>query len=313
MAKKDINFMEIAEKLSKGEIAFNDKSVAEAEEFLAEMASTEDGREEIAEVVGIYLDKVWAKFDIAPYLCQYRNFKLGETPEFRLKKKGVKAYWIAPNSYTPKSRNYQEVLGMEFETISARPECHIDEIKSGRIQGFVDMIKDTKEAVQNGIAGKTFTLLGQFYNETKNAEMFAFDTGALVQGTLNDAIDEVVYKTGANATIIGDLKLTNQIRDFGGFDPETNREILKTGKLGTYRGATILGLPEVKDEATGKVLVPKNRLYVASSKIGYAGTYGDTKTGQETDINDWSWNARFDKSWGMTVTDPNGLFVIEIR
>lgn len=307
-----MNFMEIAEKISTGELSYNDENVKKAEEFLAEMASTEDGRQEIAEVVGIYLDKNWAKFDIAPYLCTYRNFRLGEKPEFRLKKKGVKAYWIAPNSYTPKSRNYQETLGMEFDTISARPECFIDEIKAGRIQGFVELIRDTREAVQNGIAGKVFTLLGQFYNAISNSDMFQQDTTSLSQSSINSAIDEVVYRTGANATVIGDLKLVNQIRDFEGYDAETNLEIRKSGKLGIYRGANLIGLSEVKDEATGKVLVPKNRLYVVSQKIGFAGTYGDTKSGQENSIDDWSWNARFDKNWGMTVTDPNGLYVIEI-
>lgn len=313
MNRKDVSFMEIAEKISRGEIMLTDDRVKQAEEFLAEMASTEDGRQEIAEVIGIYLDRNWTKFDIAPYLCTYRNFRLGEKPEFRLKRKGIKAYWIAPNSYVPKSRNYQETLTMEFETVSARPECFIDEIKAGRIEGFLDLIKDTREAVQNGIAEKVFTLLGQFYNETSNSDLFAYDTGSLTNTTLNDAIDEVRYRTGGDVTIIGDLKLTNQIRDFDGYDPETNLEIRKTGKLGLYRGAHILGLPEITDEATGKALVPKNRLYVVSQKIGYAATYGDTKTGQESDINDWSWNARFDKNWGMTVTDPNGLFVIEIR
>lgn len=313
MAKKDINFMEVAELLSRNEITVSDPRVKEAEDFLAEMASTVDGLNEIAEVIGIYLDKNWSKFDIAPYLCKYRNFRLGEKPEFRLKKKGIKAYWIAPNSYTPKSRNYTETLGMEFETISARPECLLDEIKAGRLQGFAELLADTKEAIQNGIVGKVFTLLGQFYNATKNAEMFDSCTTTLAQDAVDNAIDTIFYKTGKRPTIIGDMLLTNQIMKFEGFTEEAKEEVRKTGKLGVYRGATILGLPEVKDEATNKILVPKNRLYVVSSEIGYAGTYGDTKSGQETDIDDWSWNARLDKEWGMAITDPVGLFVIEIQ
>ncbi len=310
---KDINLFEIAEKYSTGELSVNDNKVKEAEEFLAELASTEDGREEIAEVIGIYLDKQWAKFDIAPYLCHYRNFKLGDKPEFRLKKKGIKAYWIAPNSYTPKSRNYQETLTMEFETISARPETYLDEIKAGRIQGFAELLRDTRDAVRDGISGKVFTLLGQFYNAIQNSNMFTVDTGSLSEASLKNAIDTVFYKTGKRPVVIGDMMLTNQIMEFNGFTEEAKEEIRKTGKLGAYRGATILGLPEVKDEATGKVFVPQNRLYVVSSKIGYGGTYGGTKSGQESSIDDWSWNARMDKSWGMTVTDPEGLFVIEIQ
>ena len=308
-----MDFMEIAEQLKSGKLSPADDKIKLAEDFLAEMASTEDGRQEIAETIAIYLDKNWAKFDIAPYICNYRNFKLGDKPEFRLKKKGITAYWIAPNSYTPKSRNYQETLTMDFETISARPECFLDELKTGRIQGLADLLSDTQEAVQNGIVGKVFTLLGQFYNVSVNSDMFHQDTTSLAQATLNTAIDKVFYNTGVRPTVIGDMMLTNQIMEFTGYTPEALEEIRKTGKIGTYRGANILGLPEVKEEATGKILVPKNRLYVVSSKIGYAGTYGETKSGQESDINDWSWNARLDKSWGMTVTDPTGMYVVEVQ
>jgi hypothetical protein len=101
------------------------------------MGSTPQGREEIAEVVGIILDKQFPKFDISQYICEYRNFNLGDKPEFRLNKKGIRAYWIAPNSYVPKSRNYKTTLGMEFEAVAARPECLLDEIKAGSVENFV--------------------------------------------------------------------------------------------------------------------------------------------------------------------------------
>lgn len=307
-----MNFMEIAELFSQGKIDLSDERVKKAEEFLAEMASTEDGRQEIAETIAIYLDKNFNKFDISPYLFTYRNFNLGDKPEFRLKKKGIKAYWIAPNSSTPKSRNYQETLTMEFDSLSVRPECLLDELKVGRIQGFAELIKDAREAMQDAIAGKVFTLLGQFYNATTNSDMFKQDTTTLAQASLNTAIDDIVYKTGVRPTIIGDMLLINQIRDFTGYTDTTKDEILRTGKIGVYRGANLLSLPECKDPSTGKILVPKNRLYVCSSKIGYAGTYGDAKSGQESSIEDWTWNARIDKEWGATVTEAEGMYVIEV-
>ena len=306
-----VNILEIAQAIARGEMSVNDDKVKEVSELLKTMASTEDGRQEIAETIAVYIDKVWNKFDIAPYICNYRNFDLGDKPEFRLKKKGVKAYWIAPNSSTPKSRNYRETLGMEFETISARPECLLDEIQSGRIQGFAELLSDTQEAVQMGIAGKVFTLLGQVYTESNLPDNFGTVSTTLSDDALKAGIDYVAYKTGKNPVIIGDSLLTKEICDFTGFTDEANEEIRKTGKIGIYRGATILGLPEVKD-GFGNILVPKNRLYIVSSKIGYAGTYGATKAGQESSIEDWSWNARLDKSWGMTVTDPDGMYVVEI-
>lgn len=308
----NINYMELAEMLARGEVSEKDSRVQEAEKFLKELASTEDGRQEIAETIALYIDTNFNKFDIAPYLTENKAFRLGDKPEFRLKKKGIKAYWIAPNSSTPKSRNYQEVLSMEFDSLSVRPEVLIDELKAGRIGSLADLVRDSETAMRNAIAGKVFTILGQVYNETKNAEYFAQDTTSLAKATLDTAIDKIFYKTGKKPVIIGDMMLTNQIMGFDGFTEEAKEEIRKTGKIGVYRGATILALPEVLDEATGQPIVPQNRLYIVSSKIGYSATYGDSKSGQESSLEDWTWNARIDKEWGMTVTEPQGLYVVEV-
>lgn len=308
----NINYMELAEMLARGEVSEKDSRVQEAEKFLKELASTEDGRQEIAETIALYIDTNFNKFDIAPYLTENKAFRLGDKPEFRLKKKGIKAYWIAPNSSTPKSRNYQEVLSMEFDSLSVRPEVLIDELKAGRIGSLADLVRDSETAMRNAIAGKVFTILGQVYNETKNAEYFAQDTTSLAKATLDTAIDKIFYKTGKKPVIIGDMMLTNQIMGFEGFTEEAKEEIRKTGKIGVYRGATILALPEVLDEATGQPIVPQNRLYIVSSKIGYSATYGDSKSGQESSLEDWTWNARIDKEWGMTVTEPQGLYVVEV-
>lgn len=308
-----MNFMELAQLYVKGEIASTDKRLVAAEALLAKMASTEDGRAEIAEVIAVFIDQNFNKFDIAPYIFEYKNFKLGDKPEFRLKKKGIKAYWIAPNSSTPKSRNYQETLSMEFDSLSVRPECLIDELKTGRIGTLSDLLKDATEAVQNAIVGKVFTILGQVYNEANLPDQFTADTTNLSQTSVNNAIDAVVYKTGAKATLIGDMMLINQIRDFAGYTPATLDEIMKTGRIGVYRGANIIAVSEVQDPSTGKILVPKNRLYVVSQKLGYAATYGESKSGQESSIEDWSWNARIDKEWGATVTEPKGMYVIEVQ
>jgi hypothetical protein len=305
--------MEIAEKFSKGELSVNDESIKKAQEFLAELASTEDGRNEIAETSAMYIDENFNKFDIAPYLCNYRNFALGDKPEFRLKKKGIKAYWIAPNSSTPKSRNYMETLSMEFDSLSVRPEAMIDELKAGRIQGFAELVADAKQAMVDAISSKVFTLLDQVYNETgAGKDNFKQDSTNLAQASLNTALDQIFYKTGVRPVIIGDMLLTNQIRDFSGYSEDIKTQITKTGILSSYRGSVILPLPECKDPVSGKLLVPKNKLYIVSSKVGYAGTYGEAKAGQETSIEDWSWNARIDKEWGMTVTEPKGLYMIEV-
>lgn len=307
------NFLEIAEAYKTGKISENDPKIKKVEALLREMASTEDGRAEIAEVIGVYLQNNMRYMDIAPMLTESKHFNFGDRPEFRLKKKGIKAYWIAPNSSTPKSRNYQETLTMDFETVSVRPETSIDDLRSGRVRTLQELLTDAQEAYRFAICEKVFTILGQVYNETASKELYT-TTNALDKKSLSDAIDKVTYNTGNGAAILGDQMLINQILDFEGFTPEANEEIRKTGSLGYIRGARIISTPKMVDEANNnKLLFPTNRIFVVGDKIGYSATYGDNKTGQENSIEDWSWNARIDTEYGLVITKPEGIHVIEVK
>ncbi|MBU5669652.1 hypothetical protein KQI68_07335 [Peptoniphilus sp. MSJ-1] len=306
-------FLEIAEAYKNRQIDSNDKDIKNIEEYLMELASTEDGRNEIAEIIGVYLQDSMNTIDIAPMITDSKHFNLGDRPEFRLKKKGIKAYWIAPNSTTPKTRNYQETLSMDFETLSVRPECLLDELKAGRVSSLAELLADGQEALRNAIVAKIFTILGQVYNETNNAEYLTVCTTKLEKSAIEEAIDKVTYRTGKKAVILGDKLLTNQIMGFEGYTNEANEEIRKNGTLGYFRGARIVGVNDVYDEALGKSLVPKNRLFIVSDKIGYSATHGDVKTGQENSIEDWSWNARIDMEWGIAITNPKGIQVIEVK
>lgn len=307
-------FLELAEAYREGKIHASSPELKNLEGLISKMASTEDGRMEIAEVIGTYIQENFSKFDIAPLLTgQTKHFAYGQRPEFRLKRKGIKAYWIAPNSSTPKSRNYQDVLNMEFETLSVRPECLIEELRAGRVGTVQELMEDAQEALHNAIVEKIFTLLGQVYNETNNKERYVKDSTSLTQASLDKAIDTVAYRNGTQPVILGDRMLVNQILKFDGFTPEAKEEVRMNGSLGYYRGARIIAAYETYDEANDRNIVPTNRLYVTAGNLGYTATYGDVKTGQETSIEDWSWNARTDIEWGFVVTNPKALFVIEVE
>lgn len=307
------NIMEVAEKLMRGEISDASTEVAELEKLLAEMGRTEDGRQELAETVAIYIDKVWPKYDIAPMIADSKSFRYGEKPEFKMKKKGITAYVIAPNSYVPKSRNTDTSFYMDFESISVRPEAHIAEIEAGRATSIAELVSDAQEAIGNTIAAKVYTLLGQVYNETATPDHFVACTTTLDPVALNESIDMVTYRTGIRPVIIGDALLTGQITDFTGYSEVAKEEIRTQGYIGKYRGANIVALPEITDEMTGGIIFPKNRLYIVSRKIGYTATYGPSRAGQETNLDDWSWNMRLDRSWGFVVTDKDGLYVVEVN
>ena len=303
----------LAEKLAKNEISSNDPKMVEASKLIAKMATTEKGRDELAEIVKVALEDSYNKFDIIPLLFDTKHFKLGDKPMFKTHKKGIRAYWTAPNSYVPKSQNYETEIFMQFESLGVRPECLLSDLKTGRVDSFGALISDARDAMETAIYQKIYELLAQTYNVTGSASgSQASVSNTLTKTVLDNAINQVRKKVGGAPTIIGDYDLCSQIEGFDGFSYIALEEIRNTGILGKYKGCNIVYLPEILDPVTQKSIVPTNKLFIVGRKIGVYGDYNDMDMMQEININDKSWNCRLDKEMGACITKPEGIFCITV-
>ena len=308
-----INLIELASKLAKCEVKVSDPEVKEAQKAVASLMKTEEGRNEVAEIVKIALEDSYNKFDISPLIFDKKHFNYGDKPMFKTHKKGIKAYWTAPNAYVPKSRNYDTEIFMEFESLGVRPEASLFELKNGNLSSLSELVADGNEAIEVALLHKVWEVLAQTYNATSNKDNYVA-TNALDKTTLDAAIRKVRKHTGGNPTIIGDYDLMAQIEGFAGFDQSDAKylELRNHGELGMYRACPMVYLPEILDEVTQESIVPTNKIMVVGRKIGCAATYGETDFLQATSIDDKSWNCRIDKEVGYCVTKPEGIFVIEI-
>lgn len=303
----------LADKLARNEISSQDPKMKEASKLIAKMSETEKGRDELAEIVKIALEDAYNKFDIIPMLFETKHFNLGDRPMFKTHKKGIKAYWTAPNSYVPKSQNYETEIFMQFEGLGVRPTCLLSDLKTGRVDSFGSLISDAREAMEIAIYQKIYELLAQVYNTTgagKNNQ--ASVTNKLTKDALDKAINTVRKKVGGAPTIIADYDLCTQIESFDGFSYIALEEIRNHGLLGKYRGCNIVYLPEILDPVTQKSIVPTDKLFVVGRKIGIYGDYAEMDSMQEINIDDKSWNCRLDKEMGCAITRPEGIYCITI-
>ena len=303
----------LAEKLDNGEISVNDKKVVEASELVAKMAQTDEGRQELAEIVKVALEDSYNKFNIIPLLFETKHFKLGERPMFKTHKKGIVAYWTAPNAFVPMSRNYETEIFMSFESLGVRPECYLSELKTGRVESLGSLIKDGRDALEMAIYHKVYELLAQVYNSTGTAsDNYSTVTNTLTKAALDKAINKVRKKVGGAPTIIADYDLCTQIEGFDGFTEIALEEVRTYGLLGKYRGCNIVYLPEILDPVTQESIVPTNKMFIVGRKIGYYGDYNEMDMMQATFMDDKSWQVRIDKECGMCVTKPEGIHIIEV-
>lgn len=308
------NIVVLAEKLAKREIDRNDPKVIEAEKIVADMMKTSDGRDELAEIVTIALEDTYNKFDITPLIFETKHFNYGDKPTFKTHKKGIKAYWAAPNSYIPKSRNYTTEITMEFESLGVRPEALLSELKTGRLDSLATLIADGREAIEIGLYDKIYRVLAQCYNGTGNGKDNYASGTSLSKQMVDTAINHVRKKVGGSPVILADFDMCTKLEGFDGYDDSwvVREEIRQHGVLGRYRGCDVVYLPEILDPVTQKSIVPTNKMFVIGRKIGCAADYGDTDFMQEQDINDKSWNCRIDKEVGYCVTKPEGMYVLEV-
>ena len=302
----------LAEKLDSGEVSVNDTNIVEASKVIAKMAQTEEGRQELAEIVKVALEDSYNSFNIIPLLFETKHFKLGERPMFKTHKKGIVAYWTAPNAFVPMSRNYETEIFMQFESLGVRPECYLSDLKTGRVDSFGSLIRDGKEALEMAIYEKVYELLAQVYNASGDAAANHTATNTLTKEALDKAINQVRKKVGGAPTIIADYDLCTKIEGFEGFTEIALEEVRNHGLLGKYRGCNIVYLPEILNPVTQESIVPTDKLFVVGRKIGYYGDYHEMDMMQDTYMDDKSWQVRIDKECGMCIVRPEGIHVIEI-
>lgn len=106
---------------------------------------------------------------------------------------------------------------------------------------------------------------------------------------------------GQNKYIVGMTGL--QSAQYG-FSEAVKNQYNKTGKLEEYAGCRLFGLSGVKKLANGNFIIPDKRLFAAAGKIGKVITRGETRTYQETDINNEQIHIKVSGySFGSVITD----------
>lgn len=110
------------------------------------------------------------------------------------------------------------------------------------------------------------------------------------QTALNTAIREVRDESESGViTVYGRSTMVDQIADFTGFADEALEEIRQRGRLGVYRGASIVQVRNWKDE-DGVSFIPANEMYVTANDSGLMALYGGLKSKEYVEDDNWYWH-----------------------
>ncbi len=232
----------------------------------------------------------------------------GDKAAFNIKTRGVKAYFQAKGSTTPRSFVGGKQIMVETDEISARPAINVMDLRTGRIN-MADLIKSANDAMTEKKIKRVEQVLHAGIQ--KFASPF-YGTGTGVDRTvLNKQIE--YYRRLGPVTLLGDYSAANQVAQLTGMavnstdvmrSNEMYNEYNNNGFLGNYNGCRVAVLQNAYEEGSTKPVLETNWLYIlpgnqaADMRNLKIVNEGSVQAMEAQDINDLVFEIRLDQQFG---------------
>lgn len=203
------------------------------------------------------------------------------------------------------------------------------ELESGEIGSVQTITAEMRAKLRDYYLNKVFTALTSIWTVGNTPNNYISAGGAVTATILKNAIDYVNKTTPGAKAIFGSRAALTPIMGFAGYwygtpagGSGTNwgsetiiTEILKTGWLGSYLGVPIVVAPQTYDYPDShNKMFPEDKLLVIGENVGEFITYGDVKAQEWTEnkVVPPQWNTVIYQSFGLLVTNAQGIYVIAV-
>ena len=284
-----------------------DEKAQALSKVIQNLSMTTAGKEELAQLITENLEAEMKAYDIRPLLFDTKPRAWNEKVEYKRKGK-FRAFHITRGGYVPKSQIFQDVVMAMPEEFAVRPACHEDQLKTGRIGSVEELRSGAIEALVTLYCKYFYKTLETVVNVTDLPNNVFKVSGALDKATLDKAL-AAAAKHGT-VSIVGTYQSLLPITDFQGYTDTQKDEIMRTGKLGVYRGANIVRLDEFYDE-DGQDVIKQDTIFIIVRKAGHVDDFGETSNKAITDDEHDEFSIKIKKWWGFTILYPEYVFMIK--
>lgn len=222
--------------------------------------------------------------------------------------RGLRAFWAARGGYIESSTIHSEIMEIPRDQIG----FHVYEFEDKLMTNFAET---QATLVDLGIQRLDAEINNKVLATLKAAAIAAGSTvtGALTLTALNTAMSQVRDESrDFDITIVGRAPMTEKILDLilggngTGYLPASNESMIKTGLLGTYRGANIVTLKNWKDD-TDTAFFPGNELYVVAKDASKFAFFGGLMGKEWVENDNWYWHYLTRRDFGGVVHRPERL------
>jgi hypothetical protein len=289
----------------------NDKDIEieEARQAIRTLAQTPSpaNRWEIAQIMGFVIDNVLAeRMNYLDYIADVKNVGMGEKAQFAIELDGLQAFIIAKGATVERSKVLNKYITVDTEAVGIRPFVNFTELASGKVNFDRLAVQAADKMEQKMIQRIEAVLYSAFAGYA--APNYASGS-AVVPATFDQQLR--AFQRYGDVSIVGDIDVISQLTSLTGFNNVVADPLMvehnQNGFIGTYKGANVVKLinPFADANMSGTVL-RNDLLYIVPSgdpamrplKVVFE---GGIQSMDQTNINDLSYEMRFDRLFGVGI------------
>lgn len=284
--------------------------INEANDIIAELAEDMNptNRHQIAQVIAYTVERMQqGSLDFLNQIADQKNIGYGDKAAFNVKTGGIKAYFQAKGSTTPRSFVSGRQILVETEEVSARPAINLMDLRTKRVN-MADLIREANREMTNKKLKKVEQVL---HAAVSNLQTPFYGTGTGVSKPVLDAQINYFRRLGP-VTILGDIEAVQQMANVVGMQMGNDMarsdsmidEYNENGFIGRYNGCNVVAMTNAYEEGATTPILNKDWLYIIPGNI--AGDQRNLKLVNEgsvsaidaQDINDMVFEVRLDQWFG---------------
>jgi hypothetical protein len=248
----------------------------ESEVALADHFSNPANLRDLQELSFDLVNLAWADAmtnDIVASLIEVKTVGLGETDYLDEDLRGMRAYWQGKGGQILSDVIRYERAFLPREEIVTAIDGHQDEFQLNFWGSFDKLRAQALEKVRQAPVHRFVELLraavagGAFYG--------TFPAATFTSAQLDSVLDQVLARNG-QVSILGSPMALRYMANVGlEYGEVAKDQILRTGRLGIYKGQGVTQVENFED-FSGNFVLPNNELWIVGGKAGRLTYYGST-------------------------------------
>jgi hypothetical protein len=300
----------------------------EVKQAWAEVVATKD-RQKVAEIITEFVQPNHYTNTYMNLLLDTRALTAGDLLRKKMRK-GIEVRTLVPGAVHLASEiTVNEWMNFNLDGADVKVHYNEWELERGDIGSLAEIRTEMRAKLADYYFKKIFTALSTVWSASNTPNNFTNVGGPITASALEDAIDEINYRGGGVKAVVGTRRALAPITKFGAFwdngAPSASapaapiqsalEEVRRTGWIGRYYGADIVGLDQIWDNPyDNNALLPEDTILVVGQRVGEFITYGDVRTKAWTDNNPTppEFYIELYQQFGMIIDNAQGIYVIKV-